>query len=156
MAGVRSLDELRAWQASLKFKRAVYGLIDSGVFAKDFKLEGQLREASRSAVSQVAEGFGRFNPADNARFVNMARASLIECRNHLLDAVDRRLISEQTRAAHDALAQEALREIGGWLDYLQSPQAEENARRAKARRIARREHRTTNTNKEPGTGNPER
>ena len=77
MAGVKSLAELRAWQLALKFKRAVYALIDSGVIAKDSKLEGQLREASRSAVSQIAEGFGRFNPADNARFVNMARASII-------------------------------------------------------------------------------
>ena len=64
MAGVKSLDGLRAWQTSLKFTRAVYTLIESGVFTKDFELEGQLREASRSAVSQIAEGYGRFNPAD--------------------------------------------------------------------------------------------
>jgi four helix bundle protein len=130
-------------------------LIDADVFAKDAKLEGQLREASRSAVSQIAEGFARFNPGDNARFVNMARASLVECRNHLVDAVDRRWISEKTRATHETLLQEAPREIGGYLDYLPSPQAEENARRAKARRIARREKRTRNKNLEPGTGNVE-
>jgi four helix bundle protein len=59
MAGVKSLDELRAWQLALKFKRAVYALIDAGVFATDFKLEGQLREASRSAASQIAEGDAR-------------------------------------------------------------------------------------------------
>jgi four helix bundle protein len=165
MAGVKSLDELRAWQLALKFKRAVYALIDAGVFATDFKLEGQLREASRSAASQIAEGFGRFNPGDNTRFVNMARASLVECRNHLLDAVDRRLITEEARMTHDQLATEALREIGGLLDYLQSPEAAENAKRIKARRIARRELRTQNPNRnanknpnknpEPGTGNSE-
>ncbi len=155
MAGVKSLDELRAWQTALTFKRSVYTLIDFGVFAEDFKLEGQLREASRSAVSQIAEGYGRFNPADNARFVNMARASIIECRNHLLDAVDRRLISEETRAKHDALAKEALREVGGLLDYLQSPKAEENAKRAKARRIARREQRTQKKNPQPEPGDLE-
>jgi four helix bundle protein len=154
MAGVRSLGELRAWQTSLKFKRAIYALIDSGALGNDFTLADQLRDASRSAVSQIAEGFGRFNPGDNARFVNMARASLIECRNHLIDAVDRRLISEETRGAQDALLQEALREIGGWLDYLQSPQAEENAKRAKARRIERRGQRTTN--KGPVTSRAER
>ena len=163
MAGVRSFADLRAWQAAITFKRAVYALIDSGALAKDFKLEGQLREAARSAASLVAEGYGRWNPADFARFVNMARASLIECQNHLLDAVDRKLISEDARIAHHTLAKEALREIGGLLDYLQSPEAEENARRLKRKRIERREQRTKNQNPnknrnknpEPGTGNPE-
>ena len=146
MGGVKNFRELRAWQAAITFKRAIYALIDSGALAKEFKLQGQLREAAASAPSQVAEGYGRWNPADFARFVVMARASTIECQNHLDDAVDRRLIADQTRAAHEALAQEALREMGGLLDYLQSPEAEENAKRAKARRIARRQLRTRNQN----------
>jgi hypothetical protein len=67
-----------------------------------------------------------------------------------------------------ALAEEALKEMVGLIDYLQSPEAEENARRIKAKRAERRALRNAAkktraenlANKEPGTraeqgtGNP--
>lgn len=61
----------------------------------------------------------------------------------------------------DAEAQEALIEIGGLLDYLQSPEAKLNAERIKQKRFERRdsrsntEPRTQNKNLHPGTRNPE-
>jgi four helix bundle protein len=44
---------------------------------------------SASAPRNIAEGFGRFRPRDSARFYEIARASLIETRNHLIDGRDR-------------------------------------------------------------------
>jgi hypothetical protein len=78
----------------------------------------------------------------------MAKASLIECQNHLVDAVDRGLIPDSLREEHDRLAQMALREIGGLLDYLQSPEAQRNAERVRRLRFDRRAARTE---KAPGT-----
>jgi hypothetical protein len=89
----------------------------------------------------IAEGFGRFNPADFARFVVIARSSLMESQNHLLDLVDRKYIDEATRQELDALAQAALEEVTGLMEYLQSPEALQNARRARERRIASRPER---------------
>jgi hypothetical protein len=92
-----------------------------------------------------------------SRFVRMGRASLLECVNHLIDAVDRGHITEDVRVEHQARAQQALFEIGGLLDYLQSPAAAANAKRIKNARVARRRVRTANENKnenkDPGTGN---
>jgi four helix bundle protein len=136
--GVRSFRDLRAWQTSRQFKLAIYRLTNEGALGRDFRLRDQLREAAASAVSQVAEGFGRFNPADFARFLGMAKASLIEVQNHLQDAVDRGHISEETRAEHDVLAQATLRDLIALLEYLQSPKAIQNAQRARARRQERR------------------
>src|SRR5687767_3642459 len=62
--GVRTYDDLRAWQTARAFKLAIYRLSDEGTLAKDFKLRQQIREAAASAASQIAEGFGRYNPAD--------------------------------------------------------------------------------------------
>ena len=81
-----------------------------------------------------------------------ARASLIECQNHLDDAVDRGHITEADRNEHDDLALEALKEVGGLLDYLQSPEAKRNAERLRQKRIDRRNRRS---NTEPGTSNSE-
>jgi four helix bundle protein len=141
---MKNYREMRAWQAARAFKLGIYELIDTGSLASDERLRTQLREAAASAASHTSEGFGRFDPVDFARFLKMARASLIECQNHLQDAVDRKHITDSVRQAHDGKAQEALMEIGGLLDYLQSPEAAENAKRIKEARFARRRKRTEN------------
>jgi four helix bundle protein len=147
--GIRRFEDLRAWQAARAFKLAVYRLCEQPPLAMDFPLRAQLREAAASAASQIAEGFGRFNPVDNARFVTMARASLIEVQNHLRDAVDRGHIPETVRQQHDELARRALREATAWIEYLQSPQALANARRARAQRQAARSRRTSRASTDP-------
>lgn len=153
--GARSFDELRAWQSARVFKRAIYRLIDGcPSLDRDLKLREQLREAAASAVSHVAEEYGRFYPADFARFVGMGKASLIEAQNHLIDAVDRGHISEETRAQHHDLAQSALRDVTALIEYLQSPKALENAKMARAKRQARRTQNPEPANPEPRTRNP--
>ncbi len=136
--GVASFEDLRAWQTARAFTLAVYRLCDAGSLAKDFKLRDQLRESAASAVSHVAEGFGRFNPADFARFLGMGKASLIEAQNHLQDAVDRGHITDEVRIEHYSLAKAALRDVVSLLEYLQSPKAAANAQKARAKRQARR------------------
>jgi four helix bundle protein len=140
--------DLRAWQSSREFKLAIYRLTAEGGLARDFRLRDQLREAAASAVSQVAEGFGRFNPADFARFLGMAKASIVEVQNHLQDAVDRGHISEETRSEHELLAKSALRDLIALIEYLHSPNATQNAQRARAKRQDRR---TPNSEHERGT-----
>ena len=134
----RTFRELRAWQTAYAFKLRIYELVESGPISNDEKLRKQLREGAASAVSQIAEGFGRFDPVDFARFVKMGRASIVECQNHLQDAVDRRHITHVVRQEHETLAKEALMEIGGLLDYLQSPEAKRNAERVRQKRFERR------------------
>ena len=46
----------------------------------------------------------------------IARSSLMESQNHLRDAVDKNYITEETRLQLDALA-----EVTGLMEYLQSP-----------------------------------
>ena len=84
----------------------------------------------------------------------------MESQNHLLDAVDKNYITEETRLRLNALAEIALKEVTGLMEYLQSPEALRNARRARERRIASREQRKAKrelaanqdpTNTEPGT-----
>ena len=141
--GVRRFTQLRAWQACAAYKKAVYRLCESGPLSMDWDRRRQLEKAVAGPPACIAEGFGRFNPADFARFVVMARSSLMESQNHLLDAVDKGHITEESRREQDALAEAALQEVTGLMEYLQSPEALRNARRARERRIASR------PNKEP-------
>jgi len=86
----------------------------------------------------------------------MARSSLMESQSQLRDAVDKRYITEETRAELDALAEAALEEVTGLMEYLQSPEALRNARRARGtpNRLAPRT--AGQAQAEQGTANPER
>ena len=143
--GVDRFTKLRAWQACEAYKKAVYRLCEQPPLANDWKRRSQLEDAVRGPGAHIAEGFGRFSPPDFARFVVMARASLLESQNHLIDLVDRRHITEDERTPLSELADVALQEVTGLLEYLQSPEALRNARRARERRIATRNERRSRT-----------
>ena len=132
----------------MTYKRAVYRVCETPAWTKDWTRRRQLEDSVAGPPAHVAEGFGRFNPADFARFLVMARSSLIESQNHLIDAADKRYVSEEGRLELNALAEAALEEVTGLMEYLQSPEALRNARRARERRIATRAERQT-PNPEP-------
>ena len=153
--GVKRFTDLRAWQACDVYKKAIYLLCDSEAIARDFGRRKQLEESASRPTAHIAEGFGRFNPPDFARFCVIARSSLMESQNHLRDFVDKKYITEAQRLELDGLAETALEEVTGLMEYLQSPEALRNARRARERRIASRpERRTQNTERRTGKNEP--
>lgn len=55
-----------------------------------------IRRSARSAPSNIAEGFVRYGTREFLHFLSIARASLAETQNHLLDAKQQRYIDEAT------------------------------------------------------------
>lgn len=166
--GAKRFTELRAWQACNIYKQAIYRSCVDGPLSRDWQRRRQIEESVAGPPAHIAEGFGRFNPAEFARFTAIARASLMESQNHLRDAVDKEYISEDKRAELDGLASIALGEVTGLMEYLQSEEALLNARRARERRIVPRQSRRSSvisaeqngarsrtTNSEPRTRNHE-
>jgi len=76
------------WQLSYELKCEVLAFLENGPASMDFNYRDQIKDSSSSAPRNIAEGFGRFRPGDSARYLEIARASLIETRNHLLDGRD--------------------------------------------------------------------
>ena len=89
MTGVRRYEDLEAWQIADELKREVYALTETGPASKDFEFRNQIRASAASSTKNIAEGFGRFSPADNARFVEISVASTMETQDSLKDGVDR-------------------------------------------------------------------
>jgi four helix bundle protein len=136
------------------YKKAIYLLCDDDQIGRDFGRRKPLEESASRPTAHIAEGFGSFNPPDFARFCVIARSSLMESQNHRRDFVDKKYITEERRLEVDQLAEVALEEVTGLMEYLQSPEALRNARRARERRTASRPERQTQ-NKEPRTANEE-
>jgi four helix bundle protein len=84
----KTFRDLVVWQKSHEFVMAVYRL--SAGFPKHelFGLTNQLRRAAVSIAANIAEGFKRRGRGDKARFLNIAQASLEECRYYLILAQD--------------------------------------------------------------------
>jgi len=84
----RTFQDLLVWQKAHQFVLAVYRLTDGFPKNELFGLTSQLRRAAVSIPANVAEGFRRRGKSDKARFMNIAQASLEECRYYLILAND--------------------------------------------------------------------
>ncbi|MGH8728598.1 MAG: four helix bundle protein [Burkholderiales bacterium] len=68
--------------------KTFYRISKVGAFAKDFGLRDQIRRASISIMSNIAEGFERGGRAEFHQFLVLAKASCAELRSQLYVAKD--------------------------------------------------------------------
>ena len=70
--------KLDVWKKSLILVAEVYKLTQSFPREEQFGLTSQLRRASVSVISNIAEGFARSSEIETKRFLEIARSSLVE------------------------------------------------------------------------------
>jgi len=87
--GANTYRELECWQLADDLQRRIVALTASTRAARDFKFCDQIRDASLSVSSNIAEGFARRTPADFARFLTIAKGSLAETQVQLRSGFDR-------------------------------------------------------------------
>lgn len=78
--------ELVCWQLAVRVRDETIAIIPLVPRPQDRNLCDQLRRAVSSPPDNIAEGFGRFEPVDFARFLSIAIGSLDEADNHLRKA----------------------------------------------------------------------
>lgn len=76
------------WQKAHALTLAVYRLTSAFPRQETFGLVLQMRRAVVSVPANIAEGFKRRTRPDKARFLNIAQASLEECRYFLILTAD--------------------------------------------------------------------
>jgi len=59
MSKIERFEDLKVWQKSREMNLKIYELSNKGTFAEDFGLRDQIRRASVSILSNIAEGFER-------------------------------------------------------------------------------------------------
>jgi four helix bundle protein len=118
MPGVRRYEDLEAWQIADALKLEVYALTETGPASRDFEFRNQIRASAASATKNIAEGFGRFNPGDNAHFVEFSVSSTMETKDSLKDGVDRGHFTPERVARARELAERSIQCSTGFIVYL--------------------------------------
>ena len=85
---VERFEDLIAWQKSRQLANLIYKITNIGQFERDFGLRDQIRRASVSVMSNIAEGFERHSRPDFHRFLVIAKASCAEVGSQLYLAHD--------------------------------------------------------------------
>ena len=104
MGEIKSYKDLLIWQKGSKLVFLVYQLVKS--FPKEiYALSNQLKRASVSVPSNIAEGYGRNSDKSFNHFLDISRGSLFEIETQLIIAKELGFIFD------DILFQEILNQI---------------------------------------------
>jgi len=110
---VARCEDLIAWQKARSMTKAIYEATRLGRFSRDFGLSGQIRRASVSVMSNIAEGFERNRLGEFHQYLSTAKASCAEVRSELYVALDARYLEEEQFTQLMEQAEKVARIIGG-------------------------------------------
>lgn len=77
-----------------------------------------MRNASRSASANIAEGYGRFHFQENIQFCRIGRGSLFEMLDHLLVALDEEYITLEEYQEACRIANKSISILNGYIKFL--------------------------------------
>lgn len=91
---VQSFEDLNVYKQARDLTNKIYEITRQGSFSKDYGLVDQIRRASVSIMSNIAEGFERGTNAEFIQFLYIAKGSCGEVRAQLTIAFDQKYIDE--------------------------------------------------------------
>jgi four helix bundle protein len=123
MAGVTRFQDLDSHKLAVAVRREVLRLTRREAVRRDYKFLHQLRDSARSAPRNIAEGYSRFNPTEILPFLNYAKSSLDETRNHIEDGQEEGYFTADEAATVITLICRTIAATVRWMQYLESPAA---------------------------------
>ncbi len=119
MAKIERFEDIESWKIAREVTKLIYAESSKGNFSKDFALVNQIRRASISILSNIAEGFERGGNKEFLQFLAIAKGSCGEVRAQLYVALDQNYIDEKQFAFIVDKLIEINRMISGLIKYLQ-------------------------------------
>lgn len=118
MSKFKSFEEINSWQKSRVFNKKIYLVTENPNFKKDFDFVRQIRRASLSISSNIAEGFERNTDKEFVYFLYVAKASAGEVRSQLYLAFDLEyIIKEEFEMLLNSVT-EISKLLSGFIKYL--------------------------------------
>jgi len=117
--GYQNFEELELWKKARIMKNELFDLVKQFPSEEKFRLIDQTIRSSRSINTQVAQGHGRRTFPDRIRFCVIARGSLSETLNHLIDAFDCNYINDQQLEYFRIKITEIEKLLNGYISWLE-------------------------------------
>lgn len=116
----QTFEELHIYQRARELTNAVYALCRGGEFGRDLGLVDQIRRASVSVMSNIAEGFERGSKMEFIQYLFIAKGSCGEVRAQLQIAADQQYISSAEHVRLTELCRRTSGMISNLIAHLQS------------------------------------
>ena len=116
---IKRFEDIESWQEARLLATQIYRVTNDGEFARDFGLKDQIRRASVSVVSNIAEGFEKDTPREFCRYLRIAKGSAGEVRAQLYVALDIGLLPESEFTALYNRVCVVSRLLSGFIRYLE-------------------------------------
>jgi four helix bundle protein len=113
-----SFKDLIVWQRALQLSTEIYRLTSSFPRSEQFGLTNQLRRASVSIASNIAEGYGRSTKGEYLQSLGYARGSNCELQTQLMIAGALRFGEEKTRMSAEGLSADVSRLLNALINKL--------------------------------------
>ena len=117
--------KLIAYQKAKEVVKKTYRLLKKFPAEERYALCDQLRRASVSITSNIAEGVNRFSVKDKAHFIEMAYGSLMEVSSQFEIAEELGYINAEDRLSMDQLIEEDARLLSGLLNSYKPTDSEQ-------------------------------
>jgi len=116
---IERFEDVTAWQEARVLTTMIYAAVGSDRdFASDHGLREQIRRASVSIMSNIAEGFSRRTAKEFVQFLFIAKGSVAEVQSQLYVALDQGYINKAKFGELYAKSDEVARLISGFIRYL--------------------------------------
>jgi four helix bundle protein len=115
---IRKFEDIESWKRARQLTNQIYQTTGTGKFARDFGLKDQVRRASISILSNIAEGFERGGDKEFLQFLAMAKGSCGEVRAQLYIAFDQGYLAQDVFEGLAKNTVEIGQLISGFMKYL--------------------------------------
>jgi len=115
----KGFEQIISWKKARTLNKLIYKVSSKPNFNKDFALRDQLRRASISISSNIAEGFGRKSNKEFVYFLNVAQASSYEVKSQLYLALDIGYLDQAEFDLLFSICEEISKTIYGLIKHLE-------------------------------------
>jgi four helix bundle protein len=116
----QAFQDLTVWQRAIELTVKIYSLTKAFPKEEVYGLTSQLRRASVSIASNIAEGRGRGTDGDFRQFLNIAQGSTYEVQTQLQVARQLKIGDELLLREAEALCIETSKMLGAFIRSLES------------------------------------
>lgn len=114
--GIKTFRDLLIWQKGMELVKAIYKLARSFPKSEEYNLSSQMKRASISIPSNIAEGFSRSTKKDFQRFLYIALGSIFELQTQIIISYEQDHINQQQYDSLNELTREVERMLCSFMN----------------------------------------